>query len=56
MKSKEITACVKFEYSHAPFDLSKVIELTEKINEILIEAILRFEASSALKSTAVSCQ
>ena len=37
MKSNEITACVKFEYSHAPFDLSKVIELTEKINEILIE-------------------
>lgn len=37
MKSNEITACVKFEYSHAPFDLSKVIELAEKINEILIE-------------------
>ena len=37
MKSNEITACVKFEYSHAPFDLSKVIELTEKIHEILIE-------------------
>ena len=37
MKSNEITACVKFEYSHASFDLSKVIELTEKINEILIE-------------------
>ena len=37
MKSNKITACVKFEYNHNPFDLSKVIELTEKINEILIE-------------------
>ena len=37
MKSNEITAHVKFEYNHAPFDLSKVIELTEKVNEILIE-------------------
>ena len=37
MKSSEITANVKFEYSHKPFDLNKVIEITEKINEILIE-------------------
>ena len=37
MKSNEITAVVKFEYNHTPFDLNKVIELTEKINEILIE-------------------
>lgn len=37
MKSSEITANVKFEYSYKPFDLNKVIELTEKINEILIE-------------------
>ena len=37
MKSNKISACVIFEYSHAPFVLSKVIELTEKINEILIE-------------------
>ena len=37
MKSSEITANVKFEYSHKPFDLNKVIEITEKINEILNE-------------------
>ena len=37
MKSSEITANVKFEYSHKTFDLNKVIEITEKINEILIE-------------------
>lgn len=37
MKSSDITANVKFEYSHKPFDLNKVIEITEKINEILIE-------------------
>ena len=37
MKSSEITANVKFEHSHKPFDLNKVIEITEKINEILIE-------------------
>ena len=37
MKSGEIKENVKFEYSHKPFDLNKVIEITEKINEILIE-------------------
>ncbi len=37
MKSNKITANVTFEYQHVPFDLNKVIELTEKINEILIE-------------------
>lgn len=37
MKSNEITANVTFEYQHVPFDLNQVIELTEKINEILIE-------------------
>ncbi len=37
MKSGEIKENVKFEYSHKQFDLNKVIEITEKINEILIE-------------------
>lgn len=37
MKSCEITANVKLVYNHVPFDLQKVIEITEKVNEILVE-------------------
>jgi len=43
MKSSEITANVKFEYNHAPFDRNKVIEITEKINAILIKVDPSFQ-------------